>query len=166
MELPKDAQVLGGTSEPLSVRGFGTSTFVSLANEQTDRLLVSLREPTIKLVSFRIYVALQGIRGTNDATILSLFINLPEGAKPSENPQNLVGSEALYGLRRASSRSAKSTGGGLASMKDSTQVIHRLVASDRLDTGRVRVSLVPAKPLAEKTEITIERLMFFSVPLA
>ncbi len=165
MDLPKDAEILGTTLHPICVRGLGALAHVSLASEQTPTLLADLRSTPKDAPAFRIYFALEGIRGTFDATILNVFIGLPQSASPSERIEYRIGNEALYGLRRASRPSNRSRGGGMASLMDATDVIQRLLRSRLFDPGDVQISIVPEKPLPEPVEITIERIVAFFIPL-
>ncbi len=164
MSLPKDAELLGASSRELRVSGVGTHTFVSLVGDRPRQLLERLADTPTEKLAHRIYLALENIRGTHDAVILSVFINLPEGALPGESAPLLIGSEALYGLRRASFQHGKSTGQGLTSILDATRVIGRLVAAQSFDQAKIRITIVPQRPLPEGVEIAIARVVFFTLP--
>jgi len=164
MILPADAELLRATSHELRVRGAGAQTLVSLAGERPGQLLARLADTTADTLPHRIYLALENIRGTCDATVLSIFLNLPEGALPGEHRELLAGSASLYGLRRASMQRGENAGGGLSSVTDLTRVICVLLAAQYLDPSKIRISIVPQHPLPEGVEITIGRIALFTLP--
>jgi hypothetical protein len=164
MSFPEDAEFLGATSQELRVSGDGAHTFSSLADERPRQLLARLADTSTEHLAHHIYLALEKIRGTFDAAVLSVFLNLPEDALPGESRQLLIGSEALYGLRRASIQHGKNTGEGLTSIMDATRVIGRLVAARSFDPGKIRITIVPQESLPEGVMITIARIVFFTLP--
>jgi tyrosinase len=164
MSLPKDAELLGATSGELPVTGAGAHAWVALDGERPRQLLARLADPAVETSPERVYLALENIRGTHDAVVLSVFLNLPEGALPGEHRERLAGSAALYGLRRASLARGGSSGEGLSEILDLTGRIGELVAADALDPANIRVSIVPNHLLPQGVEITIGRVVIFTLP--
>ena len=56
----------------------------------------------------RIYLTLAGIRGTRDATTLTVYLRFPDDGAFRKHPEFRAGTAALYGMRRASVRTPRS----------------------------------------------------------
>lgn len=111
--------------------------------------------------SERVYLHLENIRGTQDATVLSVYLNLPEGARPGDHDALLAGSIGLYGLRQASVPRGGAEGPGLSTVMNITALLAHLPATSGRDAREIRVSLVPDHPLSEPAEITVGRVAVF-----
>ena len=115
-------------------------------------------------MSNRVYLILEDIRGTNDAAILSVYINLPLPARPGEHPDLMAGTLGLYGLRRASIVSGAKWRFRLTYTLDITSALQRLLADNLLDADDIRVSIVPHPPLADSPDIVVTRLSIITIP--
>ena len=71
----------------------------------------------------RVFLNLENVRGTHDATVLSVYLNLPEGARPSDHPELLAGSVGLFGLRRAEFRDGHHGGQSLNFVLEITKIV-------------------------------------------
>ncbi len=106
----------------------------------------------------RVFLHLENVRGTHDASVLSVYINLREGAKPSEHPELLARSVGLFGLRRASLKEGKHAGQGLNFVLEITKIIDALHLKKSLDVDALSVRIVPHRAVPEKAEITVGRV--------
>jgi tyrosinase len=109
----------------------------------------------------RVYLSLDNVRGTHDATALSIFINLPEGSSPADHPELLAGTVGLFGLRRATMADGRHVGGGLSFLLDISAVVDQLHLQNALDTDTLRVTIVPNRAVPADAEITVGRLSIY-----
>jgi tyrosinase len=109
----------------------------------------------------RVFLNLENVRGTHDATALSVYINLPEGAKPSDHPELLAGSVGLFGLRGASLKDDKHAGQGLNFVLDITKIIDALHLKNALDVDSVKVRIVPHHMIPDQAQITVGRVSIY-----
>ena len=163
MALPKDAELLGASSQALEIRASGADTIVKLNPNGQRKLLEGLANVSAETSLLRVYLMLENIRGSQDATVLSAYVNLPEGARPGDHRDLLAGSVGLYGLSRASSADDGNRGAGLAFILEITRIIIDLVATKSFDADEIRVSIVPNRQLPDSTDIVIGRIVIFSI---
>lgn len=164
MSLPKDAELLGTSSRELEIKGSGAHTIVRLTADGRRKLLAGLGDTAAASLRRRVYLMLENIRGTNDASVLSAYINLPEDARPGEHRALMAGAVGLYGLRRASIRAGENEGSGLTFVLDITKILGGLLAANSLDADAIRVSIVPHRHLGDSTGIVVARVSIFSIP--
>ncbi|MFN2623816.1 MAG: hypothetical protein ABR611_13340 [Chthoniobacterales bacterium] len=164
MTLPREAQLLGATSSDLAVKGSGADTVVRLSPDSQRRLTALISRASAEEHVGNVYLGLENIRGTFDATVLNTYINLPEGARPVDHRNLMAESAGLYGLRRASVVHGENAGPGLTFLLEITGILTELFASHSLNTEEIRVSIVPDRPLPDQTTITIGRVSIFTVP--
>src|SRR2546421_1695064 len=158
MALPKDAELLGANNQALEIRGAGAHTIVKLTPDAQRKLTLGLAHVSAETSPLRIYLMLENIRGTRDATVLSPYINLPEDARPGDHRNLLAGGVGLYGLTMASTPGNANGGPGLPLFLDITRILIELVATKSLETGEMRVSIIPNRQLPDSTDIVIGRV--------
>ncbi|OON70856.1 hypothetical protein B0919_02280 [Hymenobacter sp. CRA2] len=107
-----------------------------------------------------VYLALENVRGTRDATILNVYLLLPDEGGTGAPRQLLVGGEALYGLRRASNLQG-SNRAGLTLVFDITPKLGELQGPQLLQSKKIGVSIVPERPLPNAPDITVGRVSIF-----
>lgn len=159
-------ELVGASSTSLSLSRTGAATDVRL--DSGVRRKISANFAMVKAAAAdtitspdRIYLNLEGVRGTSNSPVLSVYVNLPEGAKPSDHPELLAGSVGLFGLRNASQKDSKHGGKGMTYMLDITPIVDRLHLSHALDVDSLHVRIVPDKPLPERSPITIGRISLY-----
>lgn len=108
-----------------------------------------------------VYLKVENVRGTFDAAVLSVFVNLPEKANLRESGQYLAGKIALFGLRRASMKDGQHAGEGLTFILDMTPAIDELHLKNELDVESLGISVIPSGPLPEKADITVGRISVY-----
>jgi tyrosinase len=159
MTLPKEAELLGANSNELEIKGSGADTTIELWPD-AQRKLSGVLSGTNAAAS-PIYLALENVRGTFDAAILSAFINLPENARPADHRNLLAESVGLYGLRIASVGQEGNAGEGLTFILEITQILIALFASKSFDPEEIRVSILTDRPLPDSVTITVGRVSIF-----
>jgi tyrosinase len=164
MTLPKDAEVLGTNSEELEIKGSGAHTIVRFTANGRRKLVTGLPNTGAASSRSRFYLMLENIRGTNDASVLNVYINLPEDAHPDEHRDLMADAVGLYGLRRASIRSGQNGGSGLTFMLDITPILGEFLATKSLDPDVIRVSIFPERQLPDSSGIVVARVSIVSIP--
>ena len=158
---PKRIELVGASRAPLPVKGAGASTSVALDAGVPRKVSASLAAPTEAAPPDRIFLNLENVRGTHDASVLSVYINLPQGARPAEHPELLAGSVGLFGLRRASLTEGAHAGQGLSFVLDITGIVDALHLRNALDVDNLRVTIVPHRQLPDQADITVGRISIY-----
>jgi tyrosinase len=109
----------------------------------------------------RIFLNLENVRGANDATTFSVYINVPDDGDPAKYPDHLAGSIGLFGVRKASLADDKHAGDGLTFVLEITHVVDSLHLAGTLNAKEIQVRLVPQKPVPEQAKISIGRISIF-----
>lgn len=163
MDLPQNAELLGSSTAPLPVAGAGVQTTVQLTPAGQRYLATGPSATASEAAPVQVYLALENVRGTRDATLLNVYLALPSGGQTGAHHLLLAGGAALYGLRRASNPQG-SNRGGLTLVFDITPLLEELQVPQVLQSNEFRVSIVPDRPLADTSDIVIERVRLFRLP--
>ena len=162
MTLPKEAELLGTNSGELELKGSGASTVVKLSTDGQRRVAALVGGPSASESSGGVYLGLESVRGTFDAAVLNTYINLPEDARPADHRNLMAESVGLYGLRRASTPQGENKSPGLTFLLDITQILTELLASKSLNSEKIRVTIVPDRPLPDSITIVVGRVSIFT----
>jgi tyrosinase len=154
----RNVELVGANQEALSIRGSGASTSVRLDAAVRRKVSASLARASETAVPDRVFLKLENVRGAHDATVLSIYINLPEGSKPSDHPELLAGSVGLFGLHGASVTDGKHGGQGLNFVLDITKIVDALHLNGALDVDSLQVRIVPRRAVPDEAQITIGRI--------
>lgn len=157
----KTVELVGANDDGLSITGAGVSTTVQLDPEVQQKVMKSLATAAMTSAPDRVYLDLENVRGTNDATSLSIYINLPQGSDANDHPELLAGTVALFGLRRASRADGKHLGGGLSFLLDISPIVDQMQAAQTLNTDNVRVTIVPFPPASGADPVTVGRVSIY-----
>jgi tyrosinase len=109
----------------------------------------------------KVFLKLENVRGDFDATALSVYVNLPEKAKPGKSSEYLAGTIALFGLNRASAKDGQHAGEGLTFILGISRIIDELHLENALDADSLQVRIVPSRPLPDDAKITVGRISVF-----
>ena len=154
-------ELLGASQPGLAIKGSGASTSVKLDSGVRRKVSASLAKPSESAPPDRVFLNLDNVRGTNDATVLGVYINLPKGAKPGDHPELLAGTVGLFGLRRASKKDGKHGGQGLTFVLEITSIVDALHLKNALDTNSLQVSIVPYRAVPDQAQITVGRVSIY-----
>jgi len=157
----KAVELVGASQGPLSLKGSVTSITVKLDTQARQKVSASLAGAATNAAPDRVYLDLENIRGTRDASVLNVYINLPEGSDPADHPELLAGTVALFGLRRATSLDIRHAGGGLSFLLDISPVVDRLYLSNQLNTDSLQVTIVPNFPVSDQSPITVGQISIY-----
>jgi tyrosinase len=161
MTLPKEAELLGVNSDELEIKGSGAHTVIRLNADVRHDLVASRAKTSGGTSRDRVYLLLENIRGTYDATILNVYINVPEDASQADHRNQLAGSVGLYGLRRASIQHGEDGGLGLTFVMDITPILIEQPAGKSPYANEIRVSIVPNRQLPDPAEVVVGRVSIF-----
>lgn len=161
MTTGKNVELVGANQGPLAIKGAGARTTVKLDTGVRQKVAASLIGATETAQPDRVFLKLENIRGTQDASVLSVYINLPEGANPSDHPELLAGSVGLFGLRRASLQDGQHGGQGLSFILDITKIVDALHLGNALDVDSLHVRIVPHRPVPDQAGITVGRVSIY-----
>ncbi len=157
----KNVELVGANQGSLAIQGAGARVTVKLDTDVRRKVSASLVHASETTPPDRVFLNLENIRGTNDASVLSAYINLPEGANPSDHPELLAGSVGLFGLRRASLADGSHGGQGLSFVLEITKIVDALHLNHALDVDSLQVRIVPHRPIPDQANITIGRISIY-----
>jgi tyrosinase len=157
----KNVELVGANQESLPIKSAGASTSVQLDPGVNRRMAASLERASETALPDRVFLSLENVRGSQDASVLSVFINLPEGAKPADHPELMAGTVGLFGLHSASLKEGKHGGQGLNFVLDISRIVDTLHLNNALGLNSLRVSIMPAAPVPDKAKITIGRVSIY-----
>ena len=78
-----NTELLGASATALPVKGSGARTAVALNTQVRDKVAASFASASFEQPPDRVYLALENIRGTRDSSVLSVYVNLPDGRMPT-----------------------------------------------------------------------------------
>ena len=157
----KNMELVGASQEAVPIKRAGASTAVKLDPGARAKVSASLATAAESAAPDRVFLNLENVRGTHDASVLSVYINLPEGAKPADHSELLAGSVGLFGLRKASFKDDKHGGEGLNFVLDITKIVDALHLRNALDVDSLRVTIVPHRPVPDQAQITVGRISIY-----
>ncbi len=159
---PKSAELMGASG---SLRVSGTEARASVPLDAAVQFSVtrSLRSAATAAnpAPDRVFLNLENVRGLNDATAFSVYINVPDGDDPAKHPELKAGSIALFGVRKATEADAQHAGDGLTFVLEITDVIDKLHLDGALNANQLHVRLVPRLPVPDAAQISIGRISVY-----
>ena len=161
VDAQKNVELVGASPEAVSLSSTGARTSVKLDRDVRRKVTESLAAATEAVPPDRLFLNLENVRGTHDASVLSVYVNLPEGASPADHPELLAGSVGLFGLRRASMEEGAHAGQGLNFVLDITRIVDALHLRDAFDVETLPVRIVPHGPIPEQAQITVGRVSIY-----
>ena len=165
MTLPEHAELLGANPDGLAVGVSGASLAINLHGKAREKLIAILSRSSAGTSPDRIYLTLENIRGSYDASVLNVYVNPPGHAAPCRDRDRdlLAGNVALYGLGQASIRPGESGGQGLDFLFDITPILLRLLNTRSLDSGEIRIHVSPSRPGSGETGLVVGRAAIFAI---
>src|SRR5215813_7620613 len=152
---------LGASKAALSLTGSGASASVQLDHAVRGKVASSFGMAPSGPSPDRIFLNLENVRGANDATSFTVYLNVPEGDDPAKHPELKAGSVGLFGLSKASAMDGPHAGDGLNFTIEITHVIDTLHLRGALNVDQLHVTLVPRKPVPDKTPVSIGHISIY-----
>lgn len=114
----------------------------------------SLQEPA------RVFLKLEGIRGTADAANYDVFIDLPTSGDREGTTERLAGGLSLFGVSAASDENGPNAGSGINQVIEISEIVDALrISGDQLE--RLRVRFVPSNETDAAADFTIGRVSVY-----
>lgn len=157
----RNRELLGATQQALPVKGAGITASVKLDAGVRRKVSASFAKPSETALPDRVFLNLENVRGTHDAAALSVYINLPEGAKAGDHPELLAGTVGLFGMRRASLADGKHAGEGLNFILDITKIVDGLHLNNALEVDSLKVTIVPRRMIPDQAQISVGRVSIY-----
>lgn len=151
-------ELVGASRDSLRLGELGANATLHIDHRGWTKVRESLSLAATRARPDRVYLRLENVRGTKDASILSVYINIPDFDTPGEHPELCVGSFSLFGLHGASNPNREHGGNGLNFTIDISDFVDKLHLSDSLNMDLVKVRLVPDRPIPENANITVGRI--------
>ncbi len=161
----KTPELIGASDGPVRVTG-STGAAIRLDASPTQALRGSLERaaaaPRQTAEPPRVFLKLEGIRGTSDAAIYHVYIGLPPNAAPTNHADRLAGTVSLFGVSAASDPNGPTAGSGINQVLEITEIVDALHLSGD-DLNHLDVRFVPATAAASGANFSIGRLSVFKL---
>jgi tyrosinase len=162
----KTPELIGASDGPVRVTG-STGAAVRLDPASTQALRGDLEgvaatgaRPTTEPA--RVFLKLEGIRGTSDAANYHVYVGLPPDADPAAYRNRLAGTVSLFGISAASDPNGPTAGSGISQVLEITEIVDALhLSGDNLD--RLDVRFVPATAAVARANFSIGRMSVFKL---
>jgi tyrosinase len=160
----ENVELLGALDKSLNLTGADAVATLALDAGVKNKVAASLLSANLAKATAapdRVFLNLENVRGLNDATVVKVYINVPDGDDPAKHPELLAGSVALFGVSNASLADGEHAGNGLTFVLEITHIVDALHLSGALAANRLHVRLVPLRPVAADDKISIGRISVF-----
>lgn len=164
----KVTELLGANAQPIKLLGSRFESPVRLDKPGIAKVAQKLAARGLltagnaaPLPEERVYLNVENIRGQLNAVILSLYVNLPDGASPEAHPELYAGDIGLFGVRVASQKDESHAGAGLTAVLDITDIVNRLNVQGDLDLDHLHISLFASTDLTPAADISIGRISVY-----
>ena len=158
----RTVELLGANNQSLRLTGNEARAAITLDAAVQRKVTASfLAAAAAPVRPDRIFLNLENVRGLSDATAFNVYVDLPEGEDPAKHPDNLAGSVALFGVRKATLADGQHAGDGLTFVLEITHVIDKLHLAGGIDANQLHIRLVPVRPVPESAQASIGRISVF-----
>jgi len=158
----KPAELVGANDRSIQIGSEGIQTLVKFDQGVSRKIVDSLRaSPSFAAGGGepdRVFLNLENIRGVNDAAVLDVYVNLPKGARPEDNPHHLAGAVSLFGVRKATRPDSAHGGNGISQTMEITDIVDRLHLDNALDLDHLDVHIVPRTEIRPGDDISVQRV--------
>lgn len=110
----------------------------------------------------RVFLKIEGIRGTADAAIYYVYIDLPAHGDPKDYPDRFAGALSLFGVSAASAPDGPTAGSGVNQVLEITDIVDALHLSGD-DLAKLDVQFLPSNTSTETARVHIGRLSVFKL---
>jgi len=158
---PKETELLGSSERSLQLRGSGMQISLRLDHQIQHKVIDSFAKVREAVLPDNTYLKMENIRGTFDASVLSVYLHPPQQQDVSDSPRYLAGYVGLFGLRRASVKDGEHAGQGLTFVLNVTRITDDLHIANAFDLESLSVGIVPNRTIPEGAQITIGRISLY-----
>jgi tyrosinase len=147
----KNVELVGANSGALRIAGSETQTAVQLDSGVRQKVSASLNTALESNAQpDRVFLNLEHVRGLADATALQVYVG-----------DQLAGSIALFGVRKATAPEGEHAGEGLTFVLEITKIVDALHLNNALDVDALNVRIVAVRPVPDEAQISIGRISVF-----
>jgi tyrosinase len=161
----QNVELVGSNDESVPVRGAVATSRVSLEAGMRSKVARSLSGPagmaSGDVTPDRLFLNLENVRGQSDAAAFNVYVGVPDDDDVADHPDQLAGSIAPFGLRRASLADGEQAGQGLTFVLEITDIVDKLHLEDSFDVDDLEVRIVPVKPVADEADVSIGRMSIY-----
>jgi len=165
----KEPELLGANAAKVAVVGGSARSDVNLDTSLTKSVMNNMAaNPTLAAAAEdtapegeRLYLALEGIKAAKSASVIDVYVNLPEDAKPEDHPALMAGTVALFGVRQASEPDGTHGGAGVTEVLDITRLYAGLNQLGQVEPDKLSVHLVPRGGLSEEAGVTVDQISVY-----
>jgi tyrosinase len=154
--MPRTVEPLGVSAAGLQLQGGQVNTTVALQAAPRARLTAAFAAVP-ESPPDRVFLNLENVRAARDGGILTVYVNLPDGADPAQHPELRAGSVALFGAAAASAPDGEHGGEGLSFTMDISRIIDSLHLSGDLK-DQLKVKVVAPSAGLDDAQINIGRI--------
>jgi hypothetical protein len=153
--LPRAPLVIASSTRPVLVQSTGAEVPLVIDRSAISLLTSEQAAYAGDVPAFHVYLVLDRVRGTQDATVLGAYLRNPDTAQAGQPADVYLDSIALFGLRRASSGASSE---GMQFYLDVTPHVALLQSPTLLADGQILVSIRPQKTLPDRVSIDIGQI--------
>jgi tyrosinase len=170
---PQRPEMVGASGKKLTLTGSPQSAAISIqpptgpAKAKTAKAgkAQGLRVTAQPAPEGKTYLHIENVVSKKAHTTYEVYVNLPENPDAGAYEEHYAGSMHLFGVVRASTRSARSAGNGLSFSMDITGLVESLKQKNAWDEKRVRVAFLPRAGVegkaAKHDPITVGRISIY-----
>ena len=159
------AELLGASQGVVHVSGReAPSVPVRLDAGGRQAVVASLRAASASTLPDQVYLRLDQVRGTLDAAVIGVYIDLPVNPRVEDLRKCHAGDIGLFGMRRASALHGAHGGDGLSFVLDVSRLFDRMYLEGKLSGGDVRVTLRPRRDLPGASKVDVGLLSLYRQP--
>lgn len=158
------AELIGASAGPVHILG-ETRDEIRMDEPGTEAVRRSLERATVPGNAgmeepARVFLKLEGVRGTADAANYDVYIDLPPGPGDVGTTERLAGTLSLFGVSAASDEDGPNAGSGINQVIEISEIVDELhLSGARLDALQVR--FVPDNETVAAADVTIGRVSVF-----
>jgi len=153
--VPQRPEMIGASAETLTLTGTPQSAAISLrspsgpgkakAAKAAKAATPAKGHPasTQRAPEGKTYLQIENVVSRRAHTTYEVYVNLPANPDAAAYEEHYAGAMHLFGVVRASTRSARSAGNGLSFSMDISELVDRLKRKNAWDGQSVRVTFVP-----------------------
>lgn len=146
---PRSTEMVGASDTDLPLRAAPTRALVGLDPGTFQRATRAMAAPAPGAPAAepeRVLLNLENVRGTDDATVVAVYVGLPDGADPAAHPELLAGNVGLFGVSQASDPGGDHAGEGITYVIDISDVVRGADLEAAVEADQLPVTLVPRRP--------------------
>ncbi len=150
MDSGDDLELVGAHDGALPIKSSGARATVRLDHDIRQKVSARLAAASEKALPDHVYLNLENVRGPRGTHKLHVYVN-----------DQMAGTVALFGLRKASLKDGQHGGEGLTFMLDITNIIDNLHLDDALEVDSLDVRIVPSHAVPDNANFSVGRVCVY-----